>query len=122
MPQRRGPPAPPTPVAASWTFLTNHAHVLFVLAQDPLARHRDVAARVGLTERAVARLIADLVEAGYVRVVRAGRRNRYALDAARPLRHPLERHRSAQDLVRLVLGAGWEAAPAAPGPAAAGPR
>lgn len=105
MPQRHGPPAPAVPPPPGWTFLTNHAHVLFVLAQDPLARHRDVAARVGVTERAVIRLVGDLVEAGYVRVAREGRRNRYAVVGTRPLRHPIERHRTAQDLIDLVLRA-----------------
>lgn len=113
MPHRQGPPADAVPPPRGWTFLTNHAHVLFVLAQDPLARHRDVAARVGVTERAVIRLVGDLVDAGYVRVEHEGRRNRYSVDGARPLRHPIERHRTAQDLIDLVLGgAAGAAAPA----------
>ncbi|MFM8980941.1 MAG: AsnC family transcriptional regulator [Planctomycetia bacterium] len=103
MPRRHGPPpAQPAP-AAGWTFLTNHAHVLFVLASDPLARHRDVAARVGITERAVVRIVGELGAAGYLGVVREGRRNRYTVHGGQPLRHPIERHRCAQDLVDLVL-------------------
>lgn len=103
MPSREPHPPASLPPAGGWTFLTNHAHVLFVLAEDPLARHRDVAARVGVTERAVVRLVRDLVEAGYLSATREGRRNRYAVRAARPLRHPIERHRTAQDLIDLVL-------------------
>lgn len=111
MPERRGPPPAPVHRTEGWTFLTNHAHVLFVLASDPFARHRDVAARVGVTERAVIRLVGDLVDAGYVDVAREGRRNRYRVHAARPLRHPIERHRTAQDLIDLVLGVDPEVRP-----------
>lgn len=115
MPMRQGPPAERPAPPGGWTFLTNHAHVLFVLAQDPLARHRDVAAQVGITERAVVRIVGELVAAGYVSVTREGRRNHYAVHGDRPLRHPIERHRRAQDLVDLVLhGAAGTAAGAAP--------
>lgn len=100
---RHGPPSERNAPPGGWTFLTNHAHVLFVLAQDPLARHRDVAAKVGITERAVVRIVGELVAAGYVTVRREGRRNHYAVHGERPLRHPIERHRRARDLVDLVL-------------------
>jgi len=103
MPNRVGPPPPHEPPSPGWTFLTNHAHVLFALAHDPVARHRDIAVRVGVTERAVIRLVGDLVDAGYVAVHREGRRNRYVVNAARPLRHPIERHCTAQDLIDLVV-------------------
>jgi DNA-binding IclR family transcriptional regulator len=74
-----------------WTFLTNHAHVLVAIARDPEARLRDVAAEVGITERAAQGIVHDLVAAGYVTRERVGRRNRYEVNAALPLRHPLER-------------------------------
>jgi len=76
---------------ADWTFLTNHAHVLLCVARDPGARLRDVAERVGITERAAQRIVADLVHAGYLERRREGRRNRYQLHPELPLRHPLER-------------------------------
>jgi DNA-binding MarR family transcriptional regulator len=57
-----------------WTFLTNHAHVLVCIAGDPNARVRDIAARVGITERAVARILFDLEDAGYIVRTRDGRR------------------------------------------------
>lgn len=110
MPERRGPPEPAPPPPEGWTFLTNHAHVLFVLAQDPAARVRDVAARVGITERVVIRLIGDLVVAGYLTAFREGRRNRYEVHGGLPLRHPVERHVSVGRLVELMLAPG--AAPA----------
>lgn len=73
-----------------WTFLTNHGHVLLCVARDPDIRHRDLAAQVGITERAAQRIVADLVDAGYLDVTREGRRNRYRLHREMPLRHPNE--------------------------------
>ncbi len=74
-----------------WTFLTNHAHVLLCIARDPGIRLRDVATRVGITERAAQRIVADLTAAGYLSATREGRRNRYQVHPTLPLRHPLER-------------------------------
>lgn len=65
---------------------------------------RDVASRVGITERAVQRIIADLEETGYMRRIRRGRRNRYKVRADMPLRHPIERHRHISALIGLLLG------------------
>jgi predicted DNA-binding transcriptional regulator len=73
---------------APWTFLTNHAHVLFCLSRDPEVRMRDVAVAVGVTERAVQRIVAELEDAGYLRREKTGRRNHYKLQTERPLRHP----------------------------------
>ena len=86
----------------SWNFLTNHAHVLLCIARDPEVRLRDVAALVGITERAVQRIVTDLEEAGYLKVSKAGRRNRYQIDRDQPLRHPLERHRRVAALLELA--------------------
>src|SRR6185437_13106209 len=71
----------------TWTFLTNHAQVLLCLADTPDIRLRDVAARVGITERATQRILAELVEAGYVKTERVGRRNRYSVDRQHAMRH-----------------------------------
>ena len=71
----------------TWTFLTNHAQVLLCLAETPDVRLRDVAERVGITERAIQRILADLVEAGYVKTERVGRRNRYTVDREHAMRH-----------------------------------
>lgn len=88
---------------ASWTFLTNHAHVLVCLASDPEVRLRDVAALVGITERAVQRILRDLEGAGYVLRRRVGRRNRYLADLSIPLRHPLESNCNVEELLGAVL-------------------
>lgn len=71
----------------TWTFLTNHAQVLLCLAEEPDIRLRDVAGRVGITERATQRILAELVEAGYVKTERVGRRNRYTVDRRHAMRH-----------------------------------
>jgi DNA-binding IclR family transcriptional regulator len=71
----------------TWTFLTNHAQVLLCLADASDIRLRDVAERVGITERATQRIVAELVEAGYVKVERVGRRNRYTVDRQHTMRH-----------------------------------
>lgn len=86
-----------------WTFLTNHAHVLICIASDPTARIRDIAALVGITERAVARILADLEEGGYVAHERDGRRNIYQVRSNLPLRHPLERHRKVGVLLDAIV-------------------
>lgn len=71
----------------TWTFLTNHAQVLLCLAETPDIRLRDVAERVGITERATQRILAELVDAGYVTSERIGRRNRYTVDRQHAMRH-----------------------------------
>ena len=73
--------------AKTWTFLTNHAQVLLCLAETPDIRLRDVAERVGITERATQRILAELIEAGYVNSERVGRRNRYTVDRQHAMRH-----------------------------------
>ena len=87
-----------------WTFLSNHAHVLICIAQEPKVRLREVAARVGITERAVQGIVADLEEAGYLSRKRKGRRNRYELHADRPFRHPVAAHRDVGLLLHVILG------------------
>ena len=71
----------------SWTFLTNHAQVLLCIANTPDIRLRDVADRVGITERATQRIVADLIGAGYVKSKRIGRRNHYTVDRRHAMRH-----------------------------------
>jgi DNA-binding IclR family transcriptional regulator len=89
--------------SVEWTFLSNHGHVLLCIAREPEIRLRDVSNRVGITERAVQRIVADLVEGGYLSRVRSGRRNRYELHPDQPLRHPVEQHQQVKSLLELVL-------------------
>jgi DNA-binding MarR family transcriptional regulator len=90
--------------AASWDFLTNHAHVLTCVAHDPGIRLRDIAAAVGITERATHRILSELVEEGYVLRQREGRRNRYQVKPELPLRHPLVQEREVGDLLEVLIG------------------
>jgi hypothetical protein len=89
----------------SWTFLTNHAHVLACVARDPGLRLRDLAVAVGITERAAQRIVAELVTAGYLERSRVGRRNVYRVHRELPMRHPLDAGRPVGDLLD-ALGAG----------------
>lgn len=85
-----------------WTFLTNHAHVLVALHVEPESVLREVALRVGITERAVQRIIQDLEEEGFIRREKVGRKNKYEVLTGESLRHPLEAHRNIGDLLRLI--------------------
>lgn len=85
-----------------WTFLTNHAHVLLCVAADPDVRLREVAERVGITERATQRIVAELEAEGYLSHEKVGRRNRYEVNASLPLRHPLEDHLEIGALLRVL--------------------
>ncbi|MCB9601479.1 MAG: winged helix-turn-helix transcriptional regulator [Sandaracinus sp.] len=85
-----------------WTFLSNHTHVLLCVARDSDVRVRDVALEVGITERAVQRILGELEEAGVVRREKRGRRNHYEVESEAPLRHPMEAHRTVGDLLRLL--------------------
>lgn len=86
----------------TWTFLTNHAHVLLCVAENKDVRLRDVAETVGITERAAQRIVAELEEAGYLARVRDGRRNRYSLNSETPMRHPMDREHHIGELVALL--------------------
>ncbi|HKS92556.1 MAG TPA: helix-turn-helix domain-containing protein [Tepidiformaceae bacterium] len=85
-----------------WTFLTNHAHVLLCIASDPAMRLRDVATNVGITERAAQRIVADLVDTGYLSRERLGRRNHYKLHPELALRHPNELNQDVGSLLDLL--------------------
>jgi DNA-binding MarR family transcriptional regulator len=86
----------------AWTFLSNHGHVLMCIAATPDARLRQIAERVGITERATQRILGDLVDGGYVSRARVGRRNSYTVNRDLPLRHPVESHHTVGDLIELV--------------------
>lgn len=87
----------------NWTFLSNYAHVLICLADNPDARLRDVAEKVGITERTAFRLIGELEEAGILERAREGRRNHYDINMEAPLRHSIEEHCTVGELLETVL-------------------
>ncbi|MFP5351861.1 MAG: helix-turn-helix transcriptional regulator [Actinomycetota bacterium] len=88
--------------SSGWRFLTNHAHVLLVVAGDGDLRIREIAERVGITERAAHSIIRDLIEEGYVSVIKEGRRNRYEVHPELPFRHPNLRDHDIGEMVRVL--------------------
>jgi DNA-binding IclR family transcriptional regulator len=92
-------------VVAEWSFLTNHARVLLCIAHDPGVRLRDIAARVGITERGAYGIVTDLTEAGYVVKERDGRRNRYQIQEHLPLPETAGRERTIGEVLALLVGA-----------------
>lgn len=85
-----------------WTFVTNHTQVLLCIAQDEDVRTRDIAQMVGITERAAQRIVADLVEGGFITVERVGRRNRYTIDREAAMRHDAQAGYSIGELLDLL--------------------
>jgi len=86
----------------TWTSLTNHAYVLLVLAREPDIRLRELVVRVGISERATQRIVAELEHADDVAVRRVGQRNEYSVKRDRPPRHPTERRHCVGELLRVV--------------------
>jgi hypothetical protein len=91
-------------LAANWTFLTNHARALLCIAEDPGVRLRDIAARVGITERSAYGIVLDLADAGYIVKEKDGRRNRYQIQAHLPLPDPSNRERTVGEMLALLAG------------------
>jgi DNA-binding MarR family transcriptional regulator len=87
---------------SSWTFLTNHAQVLLGISQNPDVRLRDLAEHVGITERATQRIVVDLVEAGYVKRLRKGRRNHYLINPRVEMRHAAQQGHPVGQLLNLL--------------------
>lgn len=85
-----------------WTFLTNHAHVLLCLARGESLTARELGLRIGITERAVQVILADLTRGAYLNKRKQGRRNVYTVNRRGRLRHPLEAHHSVGDLITAL--------------------
>lgn len=90
--------------SAGWTFLTNHAQVLLCIARDPGIRLRDIADRVGITERSAYGIVLDLADAGYIVKEKAGRRNRYEIQTHLPLPESSSRERTVGEVLALLAG------------------
>ena len=86
----------------TWRFLTNHTQVLLCIQREPHIRFRDIAQTVGITERAAQRIVADLIESGYVERERAGRRNHYSINTDIAMRHPAQRGHEIGELLGLL--------------------
>jgi DNA-binding MarR family transcriptional regulator len=86
----------------TWTFFSNHTHVLVVIARNPDVLIKDLAREVGITERAASSILSDLEAEHYLTRKREGRTNRYELHLSRPLRHHLEQHRTIGDVLAVI--------------------
>jgi hypothetical protein len=93
-----------------WKFLTNHAAVLVCIAHDPGVLLREISDRVGITERAAHRIVAELADAGYITRERVGRRNRYTIQAGLPLPDRVARVNRVGDLLSVLVGDSGELA------------
>lgn len=85
----------------SWTFLSNHGHVMVQISQNSELKVKEIAEIVGITERSTQSILADLEEAGYIEVTRAGRRNNYRINRNLKLRHPSEANKSIGLLLKV---------------------
>jgi len=92
-----------TEASQTWTFLSNHAHVLVCVAKNPDVRLSEVAALVGVRERTVHRIVHELIDAGYISVTKEGRNNVYSVNLDKPLRHPLEADHNIQAIIAPLL-------------------
>ena len=86
----------------TWRFLSNHTQVLLCIQRDPDVRFRDIAQMVGITERAAQRIVADLIDSGYVESDRIGRRNHYRVNTDIAMRHPAQEGHDIGELLRLL--------------------
>ena len=86
-----------------WTFLSNHAHILICISQQPDIRLSEVADLVGIRERSVHRIVHELSESGYISVSKVGRNNIYEVHLDLPLRHPLEATHSIRAIISPLL-------------------
>lgn len=87
---------------STWTFMTNHSHVLLCLSKDPSMLAREIALQVGITERAVLRILKELDEEGYVTITKKGRCNTYQVNAEKPLKHSIEEHCTIGAILELL--------------------
>ena len=92
----------PDDTQKSWRFLSNHTQVLLCIQRDPDVRFRDIAQMVGITERAAQRIVADLIDSGYVESDRIGRRNHYRVNTDVAMRHPAQEGHDIGELLRLL--------------------
>lgn len=86
-----------------WTFLTNHSQVLLCIARHQRITAKEIAQHVGITERAVQRLLHDLEQSHYISRERDGRQNRYVIHLDQPMRHPAQEGRPIRELIALLV-------------------
>lgn len=95
-------PKPDETRGSQWTFLTNHFHILLVLHRDSRTKISELAAQVGITQRAVQRIVAELTEDEVIEIEKVGRRNSYTINMEKRLRHPLESQHTVGELLKIL--------------------
>ena len=88
--------------SSNWTFFSNHGHVIISLGLNPKLTHREIAEKVGITERAVQKIISDLVESDFVSIKKEGRNNEYIINNTKHLKHKIESCCEIRDIIELV--------------------
>lgn len=86
----------------NWTFLSNHSHVLYLINSNPKITIRDMAIKIGITERAILNILSDLTETAYLTVIKVGRNNQYSINKNKNLRHPIEEHCTVADFLKAL--------------------
>jgi len=89
-------------MSANWNFLTNHGHILFLLAIEPELTVREISLKVGITERAALRIISDLEQDNYIEISKQGRKNTYNVRTDKSLKHDLEKQCQIKDFVNVI--------------------
>lgn len=87
---------------AHWTFFTNHAHILFLVALDPNITVKEIAVKVGITERAAMQILSHLAEDDFIKVTKVGRRNTYKVNSKKHLRHSIEGNCKVEDIIKIL--------------------
>ena len=87
---------------AGWDFITNHGGVLLAVFRQPRITAREISQQLGITERAVLKIVADLDEAGYIARTRQGRTNTYTVNQDRPLHGPILKDIAVGDLLNIL--------------------
>lgn len=87
---------------AHWTFFTNYGHILFLVAQNPSIAVKDIASKVGITERAALRILSDLAKDEFINVTKKGRCNSYTVNTDMNLRHEIEQNCKIDDIIKLI--------------------
>lgn len=87
---------------SDWNFFTNYGHVIFLLSSNSKITLREVAQKVGITERATQKIISDLVRGGFIKIKKEGRNNTYRIQGKKRLRHDIEKNCRLEDLIKTI--------------------
>lgn len=90
-----------------WTFVTNHARVLIFIARHPMITVQEMALKIGISERAIRRIIADLYGSGYIAKGKEGRWMRNKVNHHNRFRHNNQKEKAVAEFFKALSGGGW---------------